>query len=302
MTACMSATSPRDRIRAAFPTPETTLQSKLGIPEQRAAWEQHAAQPVPPGVTVEEGVWGIEGRLISPEDAGEAVVIHAHGGGFVMGSSKTHLPLGVRIAQAAKARLLLLDYRLAPEHPYPAARDDFLAAYEAALERGIPARNIVISGDSAGAHVAVSALLAATARGRAMPAGLVRISPWLDLAQRGESMRTRAVADPLILEQDLRDCARLYLGAVSPLDPSVDLLAADLRTLPATLVQVGDDEILLSDALRFGERLRAAGARAEVEVWPGLWHVFHQFAPELPEASAAIEQLGKFVAARTGIR
>jgi acetyl esterase/lipase len=297
----MSTPSPRDRIRAAFPEPETTLQSKLSIPEQRLAWEQHSAQAVPPGVSVEEVVWGVPGRLITPTGAEGALVIHAHGGGFVMGSSKTHHALGIRLAQAAKARLLLVDYRLAPEHPYPAARDDFLAAYETALEQGIPAGKIVISGDSAGAHVALSALLEARARGRATPAGLMLISPWLDLAQRGESMRTRARVDPLILEQDLHDCAHMYLGAVTPLDSRVDLLTADLRGLPPLLVQVGDDEILLSDALRIGERIRAAGGRVEVDVWPKLWHVFHQSAPELPEANEAIERLATFVAARAGI-
>jgi epsilon-lactone hydrolase len=289
--------TPRDRIRASFGKPEATLESALSIPEQRAAWERWAADGsvVPEGVSATAADSPVPATLIVPAGAERGpLIIHLHGGGFVTGSAKTHLGLGIRMALASRARVLLVDYRRAPEHVFPAARDDALAVWMWAIEQGNEPARIVLSGDSAGAHVALTAFLMGQQREVPAPAALVLISPWLDLAQRGESMQSRAAVDPQILQRDLADCARLYLGGISPLALEVNPLDGPLKGLPPVLVQVGDEEILLSDSTRFAERARAAGARVELQVWPKLWHVFHFHAPELPEANEAIEKLGAF--------
>lgn len=287
---------PRERIRAGFGKPETTLKSSLSIPEQRAAWEEFVAREssLPDGVAVRD-LEEISATLVEPAGATSGLIIHAHGGGFVMGSPKTHWPLAAQLALASHSRVLLIDYRLAPEHQFPAARDDAIAAYRWALAQGYSPQRIVMSGDSAGGHVALSAVLELRSMKLPLPAAMVLLSPWLDLAQRGESMRTRAAMDPNILEEDLKDCAKMYLGARSPLDPAVNLLDENLDGLPPLLVHVGDEEILLDDSTRLVERVRGAGGSVEITVWPRLWHVFHAYAPELPEANEAIARIGKFV-------
>jgi epsilon-lactone hydrolase len=298
----MSEPSPRERIRSGFSKPETTLQSTLSISEQRIAWEEHMAARlvVPFGVVVEPVRSTVPGTLVAPQGkANTPLIIYAHGGGFVMGSPKTHQGLTMQLAQAAAARVLLVDYRLAPEHKFPAARDDFVAVYRLMLAQGELARQIVFAGDSAGAHIVMSALLVLREAGDPVPAGVVLISPWLDLAQRGDSMRSRANVDPLILQQDLADCARMYLGEISPLAHEVDVLAADARPYPPLLLHVGDEEILLSDATRLASAVRSVAGQVEVDVFPRLWHVFHSWAPELPEANEAIGRIGQFVRART---
>jgi acetyl esterase/lipase len=218
-----------------------------------------------------------------------------HGGGFVSGSPLTHRALAARIAVASRSEVLLVDYRLAPEHAFPAARDDVVAAYRWALARAGAGSRLVVGGDSAGAHVAMTALLALRNQEIALPAGVVLLSPWFDLAQRGPTMSTRRAVDPQVLEADLARCAAQYLGSVNPLAPEVDVLAANLRGLPAFLVQVGDQEILLSDATRFTAQLAVADVSATLEIEPEVWHVFHAWAPELPEANAAIGRIGRFV-------
>jgi acetyl esterase/lipase len=296
-TAC-SATgmSIREQIRAGFGPPETTLGSTLTIPEQRRAWEAGVAdRPLPPGtvITMPEGV---DALLVTPQAVrDEALLIHVHGGGFVTGSAKTHLPLAAHLAAASRTRVLLVNYRLAPEHVFPAARDDLLAAWRWVLGNGHDPRRVVISGDSAGGHVLLTALLRLRDEKAPLPAAVVLISPWLDLAQRGDSLRTRATADPLILEQDLRDCAGLYLGDRDALAPEVNPLDADLGGLPPVLIHVGEEEILLADSQRLAERIDAAGGNSRLRVWPDLWHVFHSWAPELPEANAAIDDIARFV-------
>lgn len=302
LTGCMSEPSARERIRSGFPKPETTLQSRLSISEQRIAWEEHMASRlvVPAGIDVEQMQSAVPGMLVTPQgETNSPLIIYAHGGGFVMGSPKTHLGLTVELAQAAAARVLLVDYRLAPEHKFPAARDDFVAVFRSMLALGELARQIVFAGDSAGAHIVMSSLLVLREAGDAMPAGVVLISPWLDLAQRGDTMRSRAKVDPTILQQDLADCARMYLGEISPLAREVDVLAADARSYPPLLLHVGDEEILLSDATRLASAVSSVTGQVEVELFPRLWHVFHAWAPELPEANEAIRRIGAFVGART---
>ncbi len=271
--------------------------SSVPLGQQRKEWEQSAARiPLPENVSA-HGLTtnGVSGLLLVPDEPRKAgLILHVHGGGFVVGSPITHRDLGARLALAARADVLLVDYRLAPEHPFPAARDDVLAAYRWALDRGHDANRIVVASDSAGAHVALSMLLEARAAQLAMPHAIVFISPWVDLAQVGESMQTRVDADPLVSAADLADCSRKYLGDKKPHDPSVALLESDLRGLPRMLVHVGEDEILLSDSERLAQRARAAGVNVTLKIWPKLWHVFHAWAPHLSEANRAISEIGEF--------
>jgi acetyl esterase/lipase len=288
----------RDHIRAEFPPP---VVSTASIAQQRRDWESAVASiPLPDAVRLSSVDAGVPAALLTPAgDTGGRLVVHVHGGGFTIGSSLTHRSFGAQLALAAKSEVLLVDYRLAPEHGFPAARDDVIAAYRWALKRTASESRIFISADSAGAHVALSAVLELRSEMLPSPAGLVLLSPWLDLAQRGETMRTRASLDPLVLQADLAASARAYLKSRSPLDVEVDLLARDLSSLPPLLVHVGDQEILLSDATRLVENARGKGVDAEIKVWPELWHVFHLWAPRLPDASEALGQIGVFIRDRS---
>jgi acetyl esterase/lipase len=288
----------RDQIRAEFPPP---VVSTASIEQQRRDWESSVASiPLPDAVQLASVNVGVPAALLTPAGNTDGrLIVHVHGGGFTTGSSLTHRSFGAQLALSAQSEVLLVDYRLAPEHGFPAARDDVISAYRWALKRTASESRLVISADSAGAHVALSAVLELPAEMLPNPAGLVLLSPWLDLAQRGETMRTRASVDPLVLQADLAACARAYLDSRSPLDNQVDLLARDLRNLPPLLVHVGDDEILLSDATRLVERARGGGADAEIKIWPGLWHVFHLWSPGLPDANEALRQIGVFIRDRS---
>ncbi|MGH7865731.1 MAG: alpha/beta hydrolase, partial [Candidatus Binataceae bacterium] len=197
------------------------------------------------------------------------------------------------------AYCLALDYRLAPEHPFPAAVEDAVAAYRWLLERKIPANKIVIAGDSAGGGLTVAALVAARAAKLAMPAAAVCISPWTDLACTGESFETKASIDPMVARDALIQMAKQYIGELDPRTPLASPLYADLRGLPPMLIHVGAAEVLLDDSTRLAERARSVGVEVNIEVWDDMVHVWHVFAPLLPEGQRAIDVVGKFVRDRT---
>jgi acetyl esterase/lipase len=222
-----------------------------------------------------------------------------HGGGYVIGSINTHRAMIARIARASNARALAIDYRLAPEHPFPAAVDDATAAYKWLLAEGYEPGKIVIAGDSAGGGLTLAALVALRDSGVPMPAGAVPISPWTDLEGTGESVRSRAAKDPMVTPGNLAESAKQYYGAHDPRDPLVSPLHANFRGLPPMLIHVGDAEILLDDATRVAERAKLAGVKVELEVWDDMIHVWHVFAKLLPEGQQAIDKIGKFVIART---
>jgi acetyl esterase/lipase len=226
-------------------------------------------------------------------------VYHVHGGGYTSGSCVTHRDLAARLSQASGARVFLLDYRLAPEHPFPAAIDDAVAGYEWLLAGGARPQQIVISGDSAGGTLVLAALLRLRERAAALPAGAVLISAMTDLTLSGASIESRAAADPLVYRESLAGAIAHYLGPADPRDPLASPLFADLRGLPALLIQVGADEVLLDDSTRLAERARAAGVQVTLEVWEAMWHVWHGWAAELPEARQAIARIGAFVRERT---
>jgi epsilon-lactone hydrolase len=189
----------------------------------------------------------------------------------------------------------LLDYRLAPEHPCPAALEDAVAGYRWLLERGVRPEQIVIGGDSSGGGLALATLVRLREQGVALPAAGVLLSPWVDLTIAGPSIQTRAAIDPLVSPESLRLAAGYYLGGADPRMTLASPLYADLRGLPPLLIQAGDHEVLLSDATRLAEQARAAGVDVTLDVWDEMWHVWQAWAEILPEGQQAIERIGAFI-------
>jgi monoterpene epsilon-lactone hydrolase len=234
-------------------------------------------------------------RVTGPESRAGYHVIYLHGGAYVFGSPSHYRNFLWRIARATRAQVLFVNYRLAPEHPFPAALDDAVAAYRWLLAEGADPSRIVIMGDSAGGGLAVSALFRLREQGIAMPAATVMMSPWTDLTVTGESNRVNAESDPLLEPEQARYIARLYLAGADPRSPDASPLYGDPTGLPRSLIQVGSDEIMLDDSLRMAQKMRAAGVDVELEVWPLMPHVWQVFAGFVPESRRAIEKIGAFV-------
>jgi acetyl esterase/lipase len=220
-------------------------------------------------------------------------VLYLHGGGYVMGSINTHAEMIGRISEACRAPVLALDYRLAPEHPYPAAVDDAVAAYDRLLGNGIAAENIVIAGDSAGGGLALACMLALREAGKPLPCGAILLSPWTDLTGSGDSVSSRAEADPMVSPELLTPMAQLYAADTAVEEPGISPLFADLKGLPPLLIQVGDAEILLDDSTRLHDCARAAGVDSTLQIYDGAFHVFQNM-PGLPETAEAVTAMGGF--------
>jgi acetyl esterase/lipase len=228
------------------------------------------------------------------------VVLYLHGGGYVMGSLNTHRQLAGWISKAAGARVLNVDYRLAPEHRYPAAVDDAVAAYEWLLSQGVAPSGIVVGGDSAGGGLTAATLLAIRNRRLPMPAGGVLLSPWSDLTGSSESLGTRGVLQPGGAGgTGLSDMAKQYVGSADPRDPLASPVYADLAGLPPLLIQVGTDEGLFDDSIRLDAAARTAAVEVEIEAYNGQGHVFQALAWSVPEAKQAIVRIGEWVRAHT---
>ncbi len=225
-------------------------------------------------------------------------ILYLHGGGFYSGSPATHRELAARLSRASGVRVLLPDYRLAPENPFPAANEDCLAAYEWLLKNGVSAGNIVLGGDSAGGCLALMTLLSIKEKGLPMPAAAFFLSPLTDAVHHdGESYATRAEADPWFTPASVPAHMARYIGNKPPaVQPAIlSPVRMDLSGLPPLLIQVGDDEILLSDSTRLAERAQKAGVDATLEVCPHMWHVFQTFGVMVPEARDAVDRIGAFV-------
>ena len=226
-------------------------------------------------------------------------IVYVHGGGYVIGTRATHRRLCEEIARAAQAAVLNLDYRLAPEHPFPAAVDDAVAGLQFAQANGPHGPGapdaLFIGGDSAGGGLTLAALLAARERGLPLPNGGICISAWTDLAITGETYETRAAQDPMISKDGGIDgMAAMYLGGADPKTPLASPLYADYAGLPPLLMQVGDHEVLLSDTTRAAQKARDAGVEVTEEIWDEMFHVWHMFSPILPEAQQAITRIGEW--------
>ncbi|HKC06879.1 MAG TPA: alpha/beta hydrolase [Methylomirabilota bacterium] len=274
----------------------------LTTAERRAQYERaEKVFPTPPEVKVERvNAPAVPAEWLRPPSAEPGrVVLYLHGGGYVIGSPRSHRHLAAAIAGAAGASALLLDYRLAPEHPYPAAVEDATAAYRWLLDQAIAPERIVIAGDSAGGGLAVATLLALREAQVPLPAGGVCISPWVDLTCGGASYATKAEADPIVKRAGVEQMAQAYLGATSPRDPLASPLFAELRGLPPLLIQVGTDEVLLDDAVQLAARAKAAGVDTTLETHERMIHVWHWFLPMLDEAQTAVDTIGRFVRSHT---
>ncbi len=233
---------------------------------------------------------------VTPGAATDAALLYLHGGGYVIGSIASHRHLASELGRAAGIAALSLDYRLAPEAPYPAAVDDALAGYRWLLGQGIAAERIAIAGDSAGGGLTMALLLAIKATGLAMPACAVPISPWVDMEALGGSMDSKAASDPMVQRQELADMAAMYLNGGDPRAPLAAPLYGDLTGLPPLLIQVGSEETLLDDAIRLAAAAGHAQVAVRLEIVPAMIHVFHFFHPMLGAARTAIATAGAFVA------
>jgi len=231
----------------------------------------------------------------TPGAAGDAALLYLHGGGYVNGSLDSHRHLVAEAGRAANCWALSLDYRLAPEHPFPAAVDDAVAGYRYLLGRGVKPGRIAIAGDSAGGGLVVAAMVAIRDAGLPQPGCGWGISPWVDLEAIGETMASKSAADPTVQKAGILDMARLYLNGADPRAPLAAPLYADLTGLAPLLIQVGACETLLDDAIRLAKAAGAADVYVDLQVWPEMIHVWHLFHPELTAGRRAIAAGGAFV-------
>jgi len=272
------------------------------VEERRAEYERIGSRLAPPpGVAFEPvDAGGVPAEWARPESGeSDAAVLYMHGGGYAIGSIGSHRALCARLALASGMPVLSIDYRLAPEHRFPAAVDDALASYRWLLARcGDPGR-IVLAGDSAGGGLVLATLLAAREAGLPQPAAAVCLSPLTDMAKEGASMRTHAHLDPIVDPAGSAENAQRYLGPDGdPRHPLASPLYGDLRGLPPLLVMVGTWEVLLDDSTRLAERARAAGVDVDLQVWEEMIHVWPFFASFFPEGQQAIDLAGDFIRGR----
>ncbi|TYR78120.1 alpha/beta hydrolase [Priestia megaterium] len=253
--------------------------------------------PVPSDLITEEvDIDGMKGEWqIVPDSEEDRVLLYLHGGGFMYGSIDTHRGESSELGRAAKARTLSINYRLAPEHPFPAPIEDALKAYSWLLDQGYQAKNIIIAGDSAGGNLTVALMMSIRDTKTPLPAGGVIISPWIDLGQTGETYITKEGVDPVNTKEAIKQLADNYLNGVSPNVPYASPIYGDLRGLPPIYVMVGEAEIMLSESLTFVTRAALAGVNIRFSSWPSMFHNWlccHSF---LDEAKAGIISAGAFM-------
>jgi epsilon-lactone hydrolase len=260
------------------------------------------AYGVPADITIEKvTAGGVPAEwTFTANDGKDAALLYLHGGGYVIGSLDSHRHLVAEAGRAAQCWALALDYRLAPEHPFPAPVEDAVAGYRYLLDRGIAAGRIAIAGDSAGGGLVVAAMVAIRDAGLPQPGCGWCISPWVDMEAKGETMTSRAVVDPTVQRDGILDMARLYLGGADPRSPLASPIHADLGGLAPLLIQVGACETLLDDALALAKVAGAADVRVDLQIWPEMIHVWHLFHPELSAGRRAIREGAVFVRAHTG--
>lgn len=267
-----------------FQRQATTVLSHLNLVKRRTAFE-----------TINLG--GVPGKLIHAENPSEHCILYLHGGAYCLGSPQTHRAMLSRLADRSATRIFVPDYRLAPEHPYPAALRDALSSYEGMLHQGIPPHSITIAGDSAGGGLALATALAIRNQGLPMPASIVLISPWTDLSLAGKSVHNLQTTDPILRRAWLDQCAGWYCDQIDRTDPGVSPLFSDHAKLPPVLIQVGSDELLLDDSERLQSALHDAGNPVRLHRYEGMWHVFQLHAGMLAEADQALDEISNFIRA-----
>lgn len=243
---------------------------------------------------------GVRAQTIIPQTVADGrTLLYFHGGGYVIGAPETHTGMVSYIADAMQATCWSMDYRLGPEHPFPAAIEDGVAAYRALLATGVAPEKVIIAGDSAGGGTAVATALKARDEGLAMPAGLALQSPWVNLVNEGWSYDHKANRDPMITKASIDRMAGLYLNGADARSPLASPVYADLAGLPPMLIQVGPDEVLMSDSIMLAERAGAANVEVTLEIWPEMFHVFQALYPFLKQSRDAIARIGEWGASKT---
>jgi monoterpene epsilon-lactone hydrolase len=268
----------------------------LSIEETRAYFDQMGQNfPLPDGISISSAdADGWKADWVRTENASQdRAILYLHGGGYIIGSLASHRHLAAALSQASGASVLALDYRLAPEHPFPAAVEDAVAAYQWLLQLPIKANHLAIAGDSAGGGLTIATLLALRDKGIQLPACGVCLSPWVDLTNSSESYQT--VVDSMLRKEGLDLMAQGYLQGQDAKTPLASPLYADLQGLPPLLVQVGTDEVLYSEAISLEAKAKQAGVAVTLEVWDEMIHVWHFFYPILEEGREAIARIGEYV-------
>lgn len=275
--------------------------SPVNWQERRARMNAFGAMsPLADGWTIAADTLGVAAdHHTGPGCRTDVAILYLHGGGYCVGSPQSHRGLISQLAAATGAQAFAIDYRLAPEHPAPAAIEDALQALEALEARGLPPSKVIVAGDSAGGGLALATTLRLRDAGKPLPAALYLISPWADLTHSGRSHKFRAHADPILTTEALDEYAAAYVGAGGDrAGQDASPMMADLSGLPPTLVQVGADEILLSDSETFQARAESAGVMAALEVWPGMIHVWQVFYTMLSAGRDAIADAGAWMSRR----
>lgn len=268
----------------------------MSIEEQRAGMEARVGAFELPGdmSSTDVTIAGVNCRWVEvPESRSDKILLYLHGGGYALGSLNTHAELMARIARTCRCRVVGVDYRLAPEHPFPAALDDAVAVFGTVYAEASGA-GIAIGGDSAGGGLTAATLLKLKASGLPGPRAAVMFSPWMDLTGNSESLTTRAAQDPMLSADLVRAIAVHYVGDHDADDPLISPLFGDLSGLPPMLIQVGDHEVLLNDSVDFAARAQKAGVTVKLEIWDEAFHVF-QSMPLLPEAVEALTSMAAFL-------
>ena len=239
---------------------------------------------------------GVPAQWLTPQGAStDRVLMYVHGGGYVMMSAATHRKMVGHIAKATGCRALNVDYRLAPEHPHPAAVNDAVTAYQWLLSQGIKPQHIAIAGDSAGGGLCLATALKLRDMSVSLPAALAPISPWTDMEGTGASMKSRAAVDMIVTPDAITQLGGVFLNGGSPRDPYASPLHAELQGLPPIYIQVGDEEVLLDDSTRFAAKAKQAGVEVAIEIFPEMQHVFQIAAGNMPEADAAVAKIGAWL-------
>jgi len=276
--------------------------SDVAIEKLRDAYDKaEYVFQMPEGVGVESVTAGsVSAEILSPEGKQSGrTILYLHGGGYALGSPRSHRHMAANLAVAAQAKTVLIDYRLAPESPFPAAVNDAVSVYQWLLENGTTASNVIIAGDSAGGGLTVATLIAARDRGLPVPAGGVCISAWADLTNTSETYETLADADPMVTRESIMRWTQAYLSGSDPKTPLASPAHADLTGLPPLLIQVGSDEVLLGDSRMLAANAKKAGVHVKLEEWDGMIHVWHWFAEYLDEAAQATQSIAAFIASHT---
>lgn len=266
------------------------------VAQMRSDWDAAFAGCTVPVSCRPVSASGVTGEWIVPADApADKATLYFHGGGFRLGSVASHRDLIARIAKASGCRVLAINYRLAPEHRFPAALEDALAAFTWMGNQGLAPENIALVGDSAGGNLVLTTMLSLRDRGQPLPAAGALMSPWTDLAATGESYHSRATADPIHQRSMILALAKSYLGEGGDIsNPLASPLRADLSGLPPLLVQAGDRETVRDDATMLADKAKTAGVTVELQVWDGMIHVFQMF-PEIPQAGEAVASMAAFL-------